>query len=120
MILNAQSFSVLHGLGLFFMAFGLTYEWVADHQLKNYLRKNSTDDGEKPDVLTEGLWKFSRHPNYFGDWTFWLGATIVAISAAGLLVWLAVFNLFYHLLATNPFHRCGSCRTNTPNPTARL
>ena len=47
-ILNAQSFSVLHGLGLFFMAIGLTYEWVADQQLKIYLRKNSTDDGEKP------------------------------------------------------------------------
>ena len=93
-ILNAQSFSVLHGLGLFFMAIGLTYEWVADQQLKIYLRKNTTDDGEKLGVLAEGLWKFSRHPNYFGDWTFWLGATIVTISAGGRWVWLAVLNLF--------------------------
>jgi steroid 5-alpha reductase family enzyme len=93
-ILNAQSFSVLPGLGLFFMAFGLMYEWVADHQLKNYLRKDYTDNGEKPDVLAKGLWKFSRHPNYFGDWTFWLGTTIVAISAGGPWVWLAVLNVF--------------------------
>ena len=93
-ILNTQSFSILHGLGLFFMACGLIYEWIADEQLKNYLRRDSTDDGEKPGVLAEGLWKFSRHPNYFGDWTFWLGATIVAISASGLWVWLAIFNLF--------------------------
>ena len=92
--LNAQSFSVLQGLGLFFMVFGLVYEWVADQQLKNFLRKDYIDDGEKPGVLAEGLWKFSRHPNYFGDWTFWLGATIVAISAGGLWAWMAVFNLF--------------------------
>ncbi len=93
-IVNAQSFSILHGLGLFIMVCGLIYEWIADEQLKNYLRKDYTDDGEKPDVLAEGLWKFSRHPNYFGDWTFWLGATVVSISAGGLWVWLAVFNLF--------------------------
>ena len=92
-ILSSQAFSALHVLGLFFMTFGLMYEWIADEQLKNYLRKDSTNDGVKPDVLAEGLWKFSRHPNYFGDWTFWLGATIVAISAGGLWVWLAVFNL---------------------------
>ena len=93
-ILSAQSFSALHGLGLFIMVCGLIYEWVADEQLKNYLRRASEDDGKKRGVLAEGLWKFSRHPNYFGDWTFWLGATIVAIAAGGLGIWVAVFNLF--------------------------
>ena len=93
-ILSAQSFSALHGLGLFIMVCGLIYEWVADEQLKNYLRRASEDDGKKRGVLAEGLWKFSRHPNYFGDWTFWLGATIVVIAAGGLGTWVAVFNLF--------------------------
>ena len=93
-ILSAQSFSALHGPGLFIMVCGLVYEWVADEQLKNYLRRASEDDGKKRGVLAEGLWKFSRHPNYFGDWTFWLGATIVAIAAGGLGTWVAVFNLF--------------------------
>ena len=93
-ILSSQSFSALHVLGLFFMTFGLMYEWIADEQLKNYLRKDSTNDDVKPDVLAEGLWKFSRHPNYFGDWTFWLGATIVAISEGGLWVWLAILTSF--------------------------
>ena len=92
-ILSAQSFSALHGLGLLVMACGLIYEWIADEQLKNYLRRDSKDDREKPDVLVRGLWKFSRHPNYFGDWTFWLGATIVAIAAGGLGAWLAILNL---------------------------
>ena len=93
-ILSDQSFSALHGLGLFIMVCGLIYEWVADEQLKNYLRRAPEDDGKKHGVLAEGLWKFSRHPNYFGDWTFWLGATIVVIAAGGLGTWVAVFNLF--------------------------
>ena len=116
-IINTQSFSVLQGLGLFFMAFGLVYEWVADQQLKNYLRRYSTDDNEKPGVLAEGLWKFSRHPNYFGDWTFWLGATIIAISAGGLWVWLAAFNLFviYWLLT----HFTGVARAEQTLPIRR-
>ena len=99
-ILSSQSFSILHGLGLFVMVCGLIYEWIADEQLKNYLRRDSKNEGEKRGVLDEGLWKFSRHPNYFGDWTFWLGATIVSTSVGGLWVWLAVFNilLIYWLL----------------------
>ena len=92
-ILSAQSFSALHFLGIFVMACGLIYEWIADEQLKNFLYRDSADGDEKPDVLAKGLWQFSRHPNYFGDWTFWLGATIVAIAAGGLGVLLAVLNL---------------------------
>ena len=102
-ILSDHSFSALDGLGLFVMVCGLTYEWIADEQLRKYLRRESIEDGEKPGVLTKGLWKFSRHPNYFGDWTFWLGATIVTISAGGLWFWLAVFNLLLIYWLLNRF-----------------
>ena len=102
-IMSAQSFSVLHGLGIFVMACGLIYEWIADEQLKKYLRRGSTYDDEKSGVLAKGLWRFCRHPNYFGDWTFWLGATIVTISAGGLWFWLAVFNLLLIYWLLNRF-----------------
>jgi steroid 5-alpha reductase family enzyme len=47
---------------------GIAIETIADRQLKDFLR-NKTD---KP-FLSEGLWKFSRHPNYFGEILFWIG-----------------------------------------------
>ena len=43
-------------------------------------RKKECKEENKNKLLTQGLWKFTRHPNYFGDATVWLGFTLFSIS----------------------------------------
>ncbi len=63
-------------VGLVVWATGFIYEVVADRQLKQFLM--SVD---RPVLMTRGLWRYSRHPNYFGEITMWWGLAIMAISA---------------------------------------
>lgn len=48
---------------------GLYYEWVADYQLAQF-KKDSRNAGK---IIQQGLWRYSRHPNYFGEACFWWG-----------------------------------------------
>lgn len=58
--------------------FGILFETVADRQLAKFVAKKA---GRQPDdIMDKGLWKYSRHPNYFGEITAWTGASIVALS----------------------------------------
>ena len=61
--------------GLVVWTFGIFYEAVADLQLSRFIRLKTGK------IMTGGLWKYSRHPNYFGEITAWSGAGIVAASA---------------------------------------
>lgn len=53
---------------------GLLFEVVADLQLTRFRA-----DMPPSAVLNSGLWKLSRHPNYFGEWLFWLSICIVSM-----------------------------------------
>ena len=68
--------SVLFGAALV----GLVYEVIADLQLAAFLHRLKTPDQRATRVLQTGLWKYSRHPNYFGEWLFWLALALVALS----------------------------------------
>ncbi|MBP9673611.1 MAG: DUF1295 domain-containing protein [Bacteriovoracaceae bacterium] len=48
---------------------GIVGEGVADHQLKIFKQKQQG-------ICQIGLWKYSRHPNYFFEWLFWLGISL--------------------------------------------
>jgi steroid 5-alpha reductase family enzyme len=58
---------------------GFLFESVADWQLARF-RGNPDNRGK---LLREGLWRYSRHPNYFGDATQWWGYYLVAAAAGG-------------------------------------
>ena len=72
----------LVGLGVW--GIGFAFEAVGDYQLTAFVR-NPVNRGR---TLRTGLWRFSRHPNYFGDATQWWGLWLVATSAGG---WWTVF-----------------------------
>ena len=56
---------------------GFTFETVGDAQLTRF----RNDPGSKGQVLDTGLWRFTRHPNYFGDDCVWWGLSLIAFSA---------------------------------------
>ena len=58
---------------------GIVGEGVADSQLRQF-RKNSAHGGGVCDV---GLWRLSRHPNYFFEWLCWCAYPLIAIDLAG-------------------------------------
>lgn len=66
-------------LGLGIWTLGLTFEAVGDWQLLAF-KKNPENKGR---IITTGLWRFTRHPNYFGECTLWWGVFLVALGAAG-------------------------------------
>lgn len=68
-------------LGLVVWAVGVVFESVGDAQLAAFKR----DPGNKGKLMDQGLWRYTRHPNYFGDACVWIGIWIVvAGSWAGL------------------------------------
>jgi steroid 5-alpha reductase family enzyme len=61
------------------MLFGLVFESVGDAQLVRF--KGAAANGGK--VMDRGLWRYTRHPNYFGEFCVWWGFYLVALSAGG-------------------------------------
>src|SRR4051812_30372773 len=65
-------------LGALILLIGIAGEALADAQLKTF-RQNPANQGRVCDV---GLWRWSRHPNYFFQWFGWLAYPVIAISVA--------------------------------------
>lgn len=62
---------------------GFLFEAIGDAQLSAFMKRNKDYDGpieEKP-VLDTGLWRYTRHPNYFGNACMWWGIWLVACQA---------------------------------------
>jgi steroid 5-alpha reductase family enzyme len=56
---------------------GMTFEVVGDHQLARFQKSKNNEDA----VLETGLWRYTRHPNYFGEAVLWWGFYLFALSA---------------------------------------
>src|SRR3954452_12529776 len=81
-------------LGVLVWAAGVTVESVGDAQLAAYKR-----DPDRGPVMDRGLWRYTRHPNYFGDACVWWGIWLVAASAwPGALTVLAPLVMTYFLV----------------------
>jgi steroid 5-alpha reductase family enzyme len=66
-------------LGVAVWLVGFLCEVVGDWQLLQY-KKDPVNKGK---VITTGLWRYSRHPNYFGEVTLWWGLYLIALAAPG-------------------------------------
>jgi len=66
-------------LGVAFWLTGVVFEAGGDFQLARF-RADPENEGR---VLDTGLWRYTRHPNYFGDFCVWWGFYLLAISAGG-------------------------------------
>ncbi|MGQ7830586.1 DUF1295 domain-containing protein [Altererythrobacter sp. Z27] len=64
-------------VGLAIYLIGIFFEWVGDWQLARF----KADQDNYGQVLDTGLWRYTRHPNYFGDCAAWWGIWLVCASA---------------------------------------
>ena len=77
---SAQPLQWFDIIGLLLLGGGFIIEAIADRQLQIFKIKNSNN----PDaVCCTGLWRYSRHPNYFGEFCVWWGIYLLALSAGG-------------------------------------
>jgi steroid 5-alpha reductase family enzyme len=79
MFINKNVFGELNYLiliGLFVWVVGFLFESIGDKQLSEFI-KNPANKGK---LMTKGLWKYSRHPNYFGEIVQWWGIWIIALN----------------------------------------
>jgi steroid 5-alpha reductase family enzyme len=77
--------TILDGLGVLVCAIGFFFETVGDWQLARF----RADPVNKGQVMNRGLWRYTRHPNYFGDAAQWWGFFLIALAAGG---WMTVFS----------------------------
>ena len=66
--------------GIVIFAIGLFFEWVGDEQLKAHIRDDNPNKGK---FCKRGLWRYTRHPNYFGDALLWWGFYFMALALPG-------------------------------------
>lgn len=63
------SISTMTIVGAVIWLIGMTFETIADYQLKRFLQQRT----DRTAIMETGLWKYSRHPNYFGEVLLWWG-----------------------------------------------
>jgi steroid 5-alpha reductase family enzyme len=80
-------------VGAALAGFGLVFESVGDGQLARF----KADPAHRGQVMDRGLWRFSRHPNYFGEACVWWGLGLMALSGAG---WAGAWSIVSPLLMT--------------------
>ncbi|KPP82071.1 MAG: hypothetical protein HLUCCA04_04915 [Oceanicaulis sp. HLUCCA04] len=71
-------FGIVALFGFALAVFGIAYESIADWQLSTF-RENPASKGK---VMDQGLWAWSRHPNYFGEICTWWGIWLIAAETA--------------------------------------
>lgn len=66
-------------VGAAIVIFGLLFESIGDWQLSRF----KADPNNRGKVLDAGLWRYTRHPNYFGECCVWWGLYLLALAAGG-------------------------------------
>ena len=82
---SAKNIGITETAGLIIFLAGFLTETISDYQLARF--KN--DPENKGKIITTGLWRYSRHPNYFGEALLWWGIFIITVNTgfgwAGIL-----------------------------------
>ena len=72
-------------LGALVWLMGFAFESIGDAQLRAF----KADPSSAGQVMDRGLWRYTRHPNYFGDASVWWGIFLVSLGAGGW-AWIGV------------------------------
>ena len=77
---TTEELGYLDWLGIVLWLTGMYFETVADYQLWKF--KRNRDNAGK--IYTDGLWSYTRHPNYFGEFLIWWGYFSLSLAAGGV------------------------------------
>jgi steroid 5-alpha reductase family enzyme len=80
---HSKPFGIFGFIGIILWLIGFFFETVGDFQLARF----KTNRGNKGKVMDKGLWRYTRHPNYFGDSAVWWGYGFLCLSSGS---WLPV------------------------------
>ena len=76
---GTHDFGALDAAGIAVALVGFLFEAIGDAQMAAFKR----DAANKGQVMDCGLWRWTRHPNYFGEACFWWGVWLIALAAGG-------------------------------------
>ena len=78
-------------IGVLIWIIGFVIEVLSDRQ-KSEFKNNKSNAGQ---FIQSGLWKYSRHPNYFGEILIWTGMAVIGITIYSGLGWLGLISPFF-------------------------
>jgi steroid 5-alpha reductase family enzyme len=89
-----ERFTPLDFAGAIVFAIGFFFEAIGDEQLRRF----KADGANKGKVMDTGLWRYTRHPNYFGEAVLWWGFGLFALSTGhymgligpAIMTWLLI------------------------------
>ena len=82
--LTSDSLNELVYLGFILIIIAVVIQYISDDQMRKF-RKDKSNLGK---TMKYGLWKYSRHPNYLGEVSFWFGIYIFALASGSSSMWL--------------------------------
>ncbi len=82
--LNSESLNELVYVGFVIIIIAVVIQYISDDQMRKF-RKDKSNLGK---TMKYGLWKYSRHPNYLGEVSFWFGIYIFALASGLTTIWL--------------------------------
>ena len=84
-------------IGILIWLIGFSFEVIADFQKNNFKKAENTNDK----FISDGLWSISRHPNYFGEITLWIGIYIISYTSFSGYEYLSIVSpIFVYILLT--------------------
>ena len=90
-VFESGAVGIIGWIGVAVWLAGVFFETVGDHQMEAF-RRDPTNEGT---VIDRGLWRYTRHPNYFGDACVWWGIFLVAAEH-----WPGVLTVFSPVIMT--------------------
>ena len=88
------AFAALEWVGVLVWALGVAGEATADRQLARFKQ----EPAHRGQVCQDGLWRYSRHPNYFFEWVTWCGFALVSLGSPGGWLGLYVAPLMFYVM----------------------
>ena len=82
--LTSDNLNNLVYVGFILIILAVVVQYIADSQMRDF-RKDQNNLGK---TMKYGLWKYSRHPNYLGEVSFWFGLYIFALASGSTSIWL--------------------------------
>ena len=91
---SSSNLNIFDALGIVFWIIGMCFQVVGDSQLSQF----KSHPENKGKVLNTGVWRYTRHPNYFGEACIWLGDGFIAVGAGAWWAMISPIFMIYLLI----------------------